>query len=312
MNTTAPAGRKGLILVADDDIVMRESLVAFFQRNGHEVMVARDGQEVLRIRSLIVPDLIVLDVCMPNLDGFETCRALRRDWTVPRIPIIMLTGLFDTPSVDRAFEAGADDYVTKPIHWAILRQRVRLLLHRSEVEARIRYQANFDGLTDLPNRTLFLDRLTHALLLACRNGESLAVLFIDLDHFKPVNDTLGHGAGDELLRQVAQRLRLCVRQSDTLARLGGDEFTIILANLCQPPDPEIVAEKVLAALSRPFELPGVAYGITISASVGIALYPEHGTDLESLLQKADQAMYQAKGLGRNRYCCFKPPEGTAA
>ncbi|MBF0271960.1 MAG: diguanylate cyclase [Magnetococcales bacterium] len=310
MNTTAPAGRKGLILVADDDILMREALVVFFQKNGHEVVVAKDGQEVLQIRALTVPDLIVLDVCMPNLDGFETCRALRRDWVAPRIPIIMLTGLFDTQSVDQAFEAGADDYVTKPIHWAILRQRVLLLLHRSDVEARIRHQANFDGLTDLPNRVLFLDRLTHALSLACRNGESLAVLFIDLDHFKPINDTLGHGAGDELLRQVAQRLRQCVRQSDTLARLGGDEFTIIVANLCQPPDPEIVAEKVLAALSRPFCLHGTH--AIISASVGIALYPDHGTELEILLRNADQAMYQAKSLGRNRYQRFKHSGGPAA
>ncbi|NGZ06302.1 MAG: diguanylate cyclase [Magnetococcales bacterium] len=294
--------QNAIVLVADDDDLIRESLATFLHRLGHQSLLAKDGEEALHLRSQTTPDLILLDVRMPNLDGIATCRAMRSRWIDSRIPIIMLTGMFDSESVDLAFESGADDYVTKPIHWAILRQRIRILLERNVEEARIRYQATYDQLTDLPNRTLFLDRLQHAISLANRNQESLALLFIDLDHFKEINDTKGHAAGDELLRLVAQRLKNCVRTSDTLARLGGDEFTMILANPCQQSDPRIVAEKILSVLAQPFELSD--FIAQISASIGVAFFPDDAQDLIQLLQNADQAMYQAKNLGRNRYCCL--------
>ncbi|MBF0339723.1 MAG: diguanylate cyclase [Magnetococcales bacterium] len=305
MNICAPTGQKSLILIVDDDAQSRDSLAAFLEQNGYDVATVKDGQEALHFRTLTIPDLILLDVLMPNLDGLATCRALRKESISPRIPIIMLTGLFDAYSVDHAFEAGADDYVTKPIHWAVLRQRIRLHLERRDMEARIRHQATFDPLTDLPNRTLFLDRLQHAISMAVRNQESLALLFVDLDHFKEVNDTLGHAARDELLRQAGIRLKHCVRHSDTLARLGGDEFTIIISNVCQPPEPQIVAEKIRSTLSLPFDLHGRV--TSISASIGITLFPTDADSLETLLLNADQAMYQAKNLGRNRYQFFTPP-----
>ncbi|MBF0627576.1 MAG: diguanylate cyclase [Magnetococcales bacterium] len=311
MNRHADAGTKKLLLVADDDLLIRESLTLFLQKQGYEVIAAHNGQEVLHWRSLVIPDLIVLDVCMPEPDGIATCRTLREQWISPRIPILMLTGQYDSRTVDLAFEAGADDYLIKPVHWALLRQKVHQLLERSAVEARIRHQATYDGLTDLPNRILFLDRLDHAISLARRTREALALLFIDLDRFKEVNDTLGHACGDELLRQVGQRLKNCVRHSDSLARLGGDEFTVIVANVCQPPDPDIVAEKILTALAQPFMLNGTQ--VTISASIGITLFPDHGADLTTLLENADQAMYEAKKLGGNRYHNFvpaTPPQGT--
>ncbi|MBF0213165.1 MAG: diguanylate cyclase [Magnetococcales bacterium] len=304
MNTKVKESKIWLVLIADDDPLIREAMALFLQQQGHEVVTASDGQEVLNWRALTIPDLILLDVRMPGMDGIDTCHALRKNWGTPHIPIIMLTSLHDSHSVDLAFEAGADDYITKPIHWAILRQKVRVMLERSAVEARIRHLATYDSLTDLPNRTLFLDRLEHAISLADRNQKSLALLFIDLDRFKAVNDSHGHAVGDALLRQVSLRLRGCVRHSDTLARLGGDEFTVIIGNLCMPPDPEIVADKILTSLAHPFDLNGII--VTISASIGITLFPADATELNTLIQNADQAMYLAKHLGRNRYHFFAP------
>ncbi|PYQ31873.1 MAG: diguanylate cyclase [Acidobacteria bacterium] len=170
---------------------------------------------------------------------------------------------------------------------------------RKRAEEQIEFHAYHDVLTHLPNRKLFTDRLRHALTHAKRAGKSLAVMFIDLDHFKTINDTLGHTAGDELLLEMAKRLGECVREDDTVARLGGDEFTIILADLRQPEDALGVAQKILDAVQQPVSVG--ATPVVSSASIGIALYPVDGTDAESLLRNADSAMYRAKEAGRNTY-----------
>ncbi|MEO5340407.1 MAG: diguanylate cyclase [Magnetococcus sp. MYC-9] len=288
------------ILVADDDECMLAVLARFLKKNGYEVLKTRDGQGAIHLFAQASPDMILLDVSMPVMDGFSACDIIRKLPGGARVPIVMMTGLSDDQSVDQAFAAGADDYVTKPIHWAVLRQRIRLLMERRKAEATIRHQATFDGLTDLPNRNLFMDRLERAISLARRNRENIAVLFIDLDHFKEVNDTLGHAAGDELLLQVANRLKECVRHSDTVARMGGDEFTMILSSVTLPLDPEMVACKVLSSLSQPFDLHG--HAATISGSVGITLFPQDCTTLDALLKHADHAMYMAKRAGKN---CFR-------
>jgi len=170
---------------------------------------------------------------------------------------------------------------------------------RKRAEEQIEFHAYHDVLTNLPNRKLFTDRLTQSLSRARRSGKPLAVMFVDLDHFKSINDTLGHEAGDELLLEMARRLRANVRDDDTVARLGGDEFTIILAELRQPEDAIGVAEKLIAAIEQPLPIAGTS--IEVSASIGIALYPNDGTDAESLLRNADSAMYRAKEAGRNTY-----------
>jgi diguanylate cyclase (GGDEF)-like protein/PAS domain S-box-containing protein len=170
---------------------------------------------------------------------------------------------------------------------------------RKRAEEQIEFHAYHDVLTHLPNRKLFTDRLRHSLTRAKRNNCSVAVMFIDVDHFKNINDTLGHTAGDELLLEMARRLRECVRDDDTVARLGGDEFTIILSELRHPEDAMGVAQKILAAVQEPLSLGGTP--IVVSASIGIALYPEDGLDPESLLRNADSAMYRAKEEGRNTY-----------
>ncbi len=170
---------------------------------------------------------------------------------------------------------------------------------RKRAEEQIEFHAYHDVLTHLPNRKLFTDRLRHALTRAKRAGQSVAVMFIDVDHFKTINDTLGHTAGDELLLEMARRLRECVRADDTVARLGGDEFTIILSDLRAAEDAMFVAQKILETVQEPLTIAGMP--LVVTASIGISIYPVDGVDPESLLRNADSAMYRAKEGGRNTY-----------
>ncbi|HEX9182075.1 MAG TPA: PAS domain S-box protein, partial [Burkholderiales bacterium] len=175
-------------------------------------------------------------------------------------------------------------------------------LQRHKAEQRLAHLAQFDALTGLPNRTLLQDRFAQTLLQSQRRQVHAGVLFVDLDRFKLINDTLGHHQGDEMIRQVGERLVDCVRPGDTVGRISGDEFAVVLADLARPDDASIVAQKVLEALARPFELAGnEAY---VTASVGIAVYPADGEDAETLLKSADMAMYRAKESARNSYCFF--------
>jgi len=174
-----------------------------------------------------------------------------------------------------------------------------LLTRLKQTNEQITRLAHHDSLTELPNRILFYDRLNQAIARAHREKELFAVLFLDLDGFKLINDTLGHDVGDALLREVAKRLVSCVRDSDTVARMGGDEFTVIICNVRTPISIDRVAEKIVESLARPFMLNGKDR--SISVSIGIALYPEHGTTPEQLVKMADAAMYLAKHSGKNCY-----------
>ena len=170
-------------------------------------------------------------------------------------------------------------------------------------EERIQRMAHHDGLTGLPNRLLFNDRLNQAVSLARRDASLFALLYLDLDKFKPVNDTLGHAAGDELLKSAAERIRRQVRESDTVARVGGDEFTVILSDIARRQDVAIVAEKIVAALAAPFQLGAQGQSIQIGTSIGIAVYPAHARDADALVRAADAAMYRAKQVGSSfRFC----------
>ncbi|WP_147373898.1 diguanylate cyclase domain-containing protein [Massilia cavernae] len=186
----------------------------------------------------------------------------------------------------------------------------RDVTERKEAEERIRRSANYDHLTELPNRSLFRERLEHEIRHAARSGLTLALLFLDLDGFKAVNDRLGHAAGDQLLQKVARRISACVRGTDTVARLGGDEFTVILADVARPAAIEALCAKMLAEIDKPYAL--AAGEARVSASIGITLYPGDGASLDELLRKADAAMYRAKNAGRNRYRFFAGvPEAAA-
>ena len=173
------------------------------------------------------------------------------------------------------------------------------LEERKRVEQSIRHMAHHDALTGLPNRTLFRDRLTHAMAQADRYHQILAVLFLDLDRFKAINDTLGHNVGDQLLKIAAERLRSCVRDCDTVARLGGDEFTIIVDDIVEVQDAAVVAQKILDTIAQPFNLHG--HEVFVSVSIGLTLYPNDDENADNLLRNADAAMYRAKEYGRNNY-----------
>lgn len=184
------------------------------------------------------------------------------------------------------------------------------LTAHKRAEQRLYYQANYDTLTDLPNRSLFGERLTHSARQAHRENRSIALLFLDLDQFKTINDTLGHAAGDELLAQVAQRLKHCVRESDTLARIGGDEFALIVTDFANSRNVVTVAQKALDQLSTPFKVGGME--VHSGASIGIAVYPDNTHDLDTLRRHADIAMYEAKRTGRNGYRFFSQSMTDAA
>ncbi len=178
---------------------------------------------------------------------------------------------------------------------------------RKDAEEKLLHMAHFDPLTDLPNRAMFHDRLTQALVQAQRRNERVGVMFLDLDHFKDVNDTLGHAMGDLLLQKMAHRLTVTVRPGDTVGRLSGDEFGIILGDLRSPEDASLVAQKILKALTSPFRLN--EQDRTVTTSIGISLYPDHGTDNDTLVKAADAAMYEAKDKGRNTFAFFKGEAG---
>ncbi len=191
----------------------------------------------------------------------------------------------------------------------MLRELHQQDIRRKDAEAKLKYQAVTDELTGLPNRRLFSDRLSQALATAKRKRDVLALLYIDLDGFKLVNDSLGHTVGDLLLGQVAERLRSRIRQSDTLARLGGDEFSMVLTSLNEKNEAGLVANNLLEVLVRPFLIENQE--ITISASIGISAFPANGADAADLLQQADSAMYAAKRNGKNQVMCFTPEIGSS-
>jgi diguanylate cyclase (GGDEF)-like protein/PAS domain S-box-containing protein len=432
-------GDKPRVVIADDDGTVRYLARLAMEDSGFEVIEATDGRDAIEAIEWRYPELVLLDVTMPVMDGFEVCAALRRLPGGDRIPVIIITGLDDAESIDAAYEAGATDFVTKPINFAALCHRVRYIMrasralndlwesqkrllnaqrvadlgdwdwelesscfraseqvyrilgrsadnalsieallasvHREDYrrvraaidgaielgesftidhrivspggevcfvyhqvepgrtdatgranrlvgtiqditrrkrsEERIRQLAYFDALTGLPNRVLLVDQLRSAIAHAQRSGSKLAVMFVDLDGFKRVNDTLGHDAGDELLRIVADRISRSVRTTDAvarveseepsarIARLGGDEFVVVLGDVKQPEDATRVGRRILHALLEPMQI--AAQEIVISCSIGIALYPQDGDTSETLLMNADAAMYCAKRQGRNTF-----------
>ena len=311
---------KPIILVVDDDADARLVMGAALRKAGYAVRMATGGRDALAQFRAEGADLVMLDVEMPDLDGYEVCRQLRVE-AGPLLPVVMVTGMGDLESVEFAYECGATDFISKPVHWALVGHRVRHLLRSSmamqdlqSAEARIAKLAYFDSLTGLPNRLKFLDSVNQAIRRAEADDSQLALLFIDLDHFKAINDTLGHAAGDQLLTQAAERLRLGLRPSDILtrpaeldpleaspfdlARLGGDEFTALLNDVTDPDAALAVARRIGTLLRQPFVIDG--RDVTVSASLGISMYPQDGRSAADLLKHADTAMYHAKRSGRDR------------
>jgi len=248
----------------------------------------------------------------------------------PLLPIVMVTGMDDVPSVDAAYRAGATDFIAKPINWALIGHRARYLLRGyqtvvdlRDAEIRIRRLAYFDTLTGLPNREHFNARLAGALDAARRGSRQLALMCIDLDNFKRINDTLGHSVGDELLCMMALRLREALRLEDNvgrpvpaalhdehLSRLGGDEFMVLLPDITGADQAGIVADRIVRTVAQPMRL--AQHEVLVTPSVGIAIFPADGEDLETLVRNADLAMYFAKRQGPGTFAFFDPAMNASA
>ena len=297
----ASVQRKHQLLIADDDRTLRLALRGTFASDEFEVLEAADGAQAIALCERAMPDVILIDAMMPEIDGFDACQRIRQLPGGSDLPILVITSLDDEDAIVRAFRCGATDYLTKPIHFTVLKERVGRLIKANRAEVRARTLAFADSLTGLPNRARLTQELGFTLNQASLNGERVAVLFLDLDNFKNVNDSLGHQVGDLLLKAVADRLRRCVRRSDFIARLGGDEFTVILRRVENDEIISHIAGNILEALSEPFVF--IQKRMLVSTSIGISIFPDHGADVSSLLKHADLAMFKAKET-KNRFCFY--------
>jgi diguanylate cyclase (GGDEF)-like protein len=287
------------LLLVDDEPMNRDALGRRLARSGYRVLTAESGAEALAVVDANRVDLVLLDVMMPGMDGLETVRRLRQSRSVSELPVIMVTAKDGSEHIVDALDAGANDYVTKPVDFAVTQARIR-----TQLTAR-----RADPLTGLPNRLLFMDRLSQRIARSGTTADSgdFAVFFLDLDRFKVINDSLGHIAGDELLNAIARRLEQSLRCTDTiarfdadctLARLGGDEFTVLLAGVRSESDARAVAERLVAAVCKPIELAGRE--VAISASIGVVMGDPRYQRAEDMIRDADTAMYRAKALGKAR------------
>lgn len=439
-----------LILVVDDDELVRLLAHETLKKAGFAIEEVADGELALAAFARFKPDIVLLDVMLPGKDGFAVCAEIRELPGGDDTQILMMTGRDDIESIRRAYDVGGTDFITKPINWVILGYRVRYMLRASQAVQSLRqnearfataqriahigswewnvqkdelycseelyriftvdtigfdatYQsflnsvhpldrefvstaieealyerkqynidhrillpdgverivhaeaevsrnvdgrpvwmagiiqditerkraeeqiynlAYFDSLTGLPNRLLFKEHLGHALAHAIRTNKVAAILFLDLDRFKQINDTLGHSIGDKLLQRVAECLVICVRKCDTIgreggedlvssvSRLGGDEFTVLLTDIDTVQDAARVALRIINTVSQPFNLDG--HEVIVTTSIGISLYPDDGKDVVALIKNADTAMYHAKDQGRNNFQFYNQSMNSTA
>jgi len=285
------------ILIADDDRPMRMALTQALVNQNYQIEGVADGANAVAVCERKMPDIILMDALMPKIDGFAACRRIRALPNGEDVPILMITALEDEESIGRAFECGASDYIPKPVHFSVLQQRVARLLQASKTEKHVKKLAYHDPLTGLPNRSMLMQQLRLIVNRAKINDAMVAVLFLDLDRFKVINDSLGHGAGDLLLKAVSDRIRRCLREQDFIARLGGDEFTVVLEGIKSPSVAASIAQKICTSLSKPFVF--LQKKMFVTSSIGICLYPKDGEDISDLLKHADSAMFSAKKKGNS-------------
>ena len=338
------------LLIVDDISDNRTILTRRFQRRGFDVVEAECGLTAIELIDKESFDLVLLDVMMPGMDGIETLKRIRSENSASALPVIMVTAKSESTNIVDALELGANDYVTKPVDFAVALARVNTqisrkravervalaneelrkvnedlerrveertsrlidanqrlkveIADREESQARSQYLAYHDSLTGLGNRLLFKEQLEEALRDVSVASHPLAVLFLDLDGFKAVNDTLGHSIGDLLLKSVATKLRDILPRTDRIARLGGDEFAILQISAAQPGSSIALAEKIIEVVGQPNSIDG--HDVTVGASVGIAVARPGDMNTENFLKSADLAMYSAKSDGRGTYRMFDP------
>jgi len=326
------------ILIVDDQSTMRKTLQRMLESSGSTATVAASGEEALHLFDKDQFDLVLLDILMPGMDGLEVLKAVRRKHSMSELPVIMVTSKDRDEDVVQALSLGANDYIMKPVDLPILRARIRNHLslkqaedelrkareeleqrieerttslletnkalvneisERKQAEERIRLLAYHDELTGLPNVRLGKDRVANAIALARRNKTTVALLYLDLDDFKEINDSHGHSIGDQVLIKTAERMTHCVRETDTVARIGGDEFIIVLNQAGEKTAIIKSVEKIITTLTGSLRISG--QDLYISVSIGIALYPDHGQTPDDLIKNADEAMYLVKRKGKNKY-----------
>ncbi len=254
-------------------------------------------------------DAVLLDLSLPDTYGLSTVSQMQA--ANPTVAIIVLSGLNDQRLALQAVQHGAQDYLVKGERQPeLLARSIRYAIERKRAEERLTYLAQYDQLTGLVNRSLFRDRLIQAMARSKRVQQPLGLMLLDLDHFKPVNDTMGHNVGDQLLKHVALRLHDCVREVDTVARMGGDEFTIILEGLTCEEDITLVAQRITTSLAEPFHLG--EHHAAISVSIGITVYPTDDHEIDELLKHADAAMYRAKQHGGNSFEFYVPDDSPSS
>ena len=338
------------LLIVDDISDNRTILTRRFQRRGFDVVEAECGLTAIELIDKGSFDLVLLDVMMPGMDGIETLKRIRSENSASALPVIMVTAKSESTNIVDALELGANDYVTKPVDFAVALARVNTqisrkravervalaneelrkvnedlerrveertsrlidanqrlkveIADREESQARSQYLAYHDSLTGLGNRLLFKEQLEEALTDDSVASHPLAVLFLDLDGFKAVNDTLGHSIGDLLLKSVAAKLRDILPRTDRIARLGGDEFAILQISAAQPGSSIALAKKIIEVVGQPNSIDG--HDVTVGASVGIAIARPGDMNTDNFLKSADLAMYSAKSDGRGTYRMFDP------
>jgi diguanylate cyclase (GGDEF)-like protein len=324
------------ILIVDDTPDNLHLLSRMLTRQGYNVRKALNGTMALTEAQTVPPDLILLDIMMPEMDGYEVCQQLKANTKTAEIPVIFLSALDDVFDKVKGFQVGGVDYITKPFQFEEVLARVQnqLALHaaelevqilNAELEARVKERtqqleeanakllqiALHDALTGLPNRALLMTDLNQSIQRSKANPNyQFAVLFLDCDRFKVVNDSLGHLVGDELLVLISRRLNLYIKPQNTLARLGGDEFAILLTEIPDSHHAIELADQILESFSKPFQLE--RHEVFINASIGIVIGHDEYNEPEHLLRDADTAMYRAKALGKGQYHIFDPAMHAAA
>ncbi|MFQ3221265.1 MAG: diguanylate cyclase (GGDEF)-like protein [Paraglaciecola sp.] len=321
-----PIKNKIKILVCDDDLTARILMIETLSTDSIEVLEAENGKRAVELFEKHQPALILLDVSMPKMNGFDVCQYIRDHEKGKHIPIIMVTGSDDLESIHKSYAVGATDFIAKPIKWPILGERVKYILRASQAFEDLSTQkqelyklAFYDPLTGLPNRQHLMQDLQRFLAKARRSSYQAAILFIDLDRFKRINDTIGYSYGDQLLAKVAHRLQASevfaskgtlATQAPQLYSFGGDEFTIFLSQVDDPQEAILEVERVIRSFSSPFQLE--RFEVVITASIGVSIFPQDGEKGETLLKNADTAMYFAKRSGGCGYRLYQDSMNSKA
>ncbi|WP_164931892.1 diguanylate cyclase [Janthinobacterium sp. 17J80-10] len=297
--------RAARILLVDDSADNINLLSEILAVRGYtHVSSIGDSSQVCKLHAQNDYDLILLDMHMPRMNGLDVMAQLKEVEKHAFLPVLAITG--DERYKVAALEAGARDFIIKPYNLAELDLRMRnaielrLLYKTMAAQSRLlEEKALHDSLTGLPNRRLLSDRIEIAMQYARRHQQMVALLYMDLDGFKQVNDHYGHACGDDLLKEIAERLRSVARQEDTVARIGGDEFIMVLSEISRVEDIVRPATKILSLLEVPLDIGGKS--VKVTGSIGISFYPTDAEDAQTLLLRADEALYCAKHAGKNRY-----------